>query len=189
MVFLMLDLLPADRSLVDRIVAYHRTKGSGRPFAYPPATEEQVTAAERAIGFGFPAILRMLYLHVGNGGFGPYNAILGVKGGYTDEDLGKSRSIVGVYRIFRQFRDSQGLETWPKSVVPYLNWGCGRRSCLDCRTGEGQVYLFAPGDRKPQQGQTWDDCLIREALSFRAWLEKWLEDPDFSNRSSVGCFV
>src|SRR5262245_41797485 len=36
-----------------------------------PVRREAVEAAEREFGYPFPALLRRLYLEVGNGGFGP----------------------------------------------------------------------------------------------------------------------
>src|SRR5260221_9938738 len=38
-------------------------------FEYPPATEEQLLATERALGFPLPPLLRALYAQVANGGF------------------------------------------------------------------------------------------------------------------------
>src|SRR6266571_8571326 len=39
-------------------------------FEYPPATEEQLLATERALGFPLLPVLRALYAQVANGGFG-----------------------------------------------------------------------------------------------------------------------
>jgi hypothetical protein len=50
-------------------------------FAFPPATEEQLRQTEEMMGFPHPPLLRALYLHVANGGFGPEEGLIGVPGG------------------------------------------------------------------------------------------------------------
>ncbi|MGH4031337.1 hypothetical protein ACQB60_20655 [Actinomycetota bacterium Odt1-20B] len=51
-----------------------------------PATEAAVTEAELVIGFPLPPLLRRLYLEVANGGFGPGEGIVGVRGGASQGD-------------------------------------------------------------------------------------------------------
>src|SRR5262245_22903230 len=66
-----------------------------KPVPFPPATEVALARAERSLGFALPALLRQVYAHVGNGGFGPAYGLIGVPGGAKD-DLG--RSIVDLYK-------------------------------------------------------------------------------------------
>jgi hypothetical protein len=54
---------------------------------FPPTTMAVVDAAETKMGLGFPPLLRELYTHVGNGGFGPGYGIFGLEGGYTDPQI------------------------------------------------------------------------------------------------------
>lgn len=51
-------------------------------FAYPPATEEQLREVERKMGYPHPPLLRDLYLHVANGGFGLWEGLIGIPGSY-----------------------------------------------------------------------------------------------------------
>jgi hypothetical protein len=54
-----------------------------------PVTQEELVAAETALGFRLPEFLRLLYLQVGDGGFGPgygLNALGGGSGSY-ERDL------------------------------------------------------------------------------------------------------
>lgn len=46
-----------------------------------PAAPASVADAERTIGFSLPPLLWRLYLEVADGGFGPAEGILGVRGG------------------------------------------------------------------------------------------------------------
>lgn len=54
------------RAVCERIREYHCQRA--KPFDYPPAPEEQVRTTELALGFPLPAMLRMLYREVANGG-------------------------------------------------------------------------------------------------------------------------
>ncbi|TMB83569.1 MAG: hypothetical protein E6J48_03945 [Chloroflexi bacterium] len=51
-------------------------------FAFPPATEQELHETETILRFRLPPLLRALYAHLGNGGFGPGGGIRGVLGGY-----------------------------------------------------------------------------------------------------------
>nr|MBA2679119.1 hypothetical protein [Ktedonobacteraceae bacterium] len=39
--------------------------------AFPPATEQQILETEQHLGFPLPPLLRLLYIQIANGGFGP----------------------------------------------------------------------------------------------------------------------
>lgn len=62
------------------IVAPDHAARSG--FVFSPATEEQIHTTERRLGFTLPPLLRLLYLQLANGGFGPGSGLCGVDGGY-----------------------------------------------------------------------------------------------------------
>jgi hypothetical protein len=66
---------------------------------FPPATEKQILKTERQLGFALPLLLRLLYTHVANGGFGPGYGIIGAIGGFSFTGSGgktSSRDIVGI---------------------------------------------------------------------------------------------
>jgi len=50
--------------------------------AFPPATEHQFRETEQELGFSLPALLRLCYTQIANGGFGPGYGIIGVLGGF-----------------------------------------------------------------------------------------------------------
>jgi hypothetical protein len=55
------------------------------PFAFPPATEAQLIATERELGYPLPGMLRALYSQLANGGFGPVYGLAGIATGYLME--------------------------------------------------------------------------------------------------------
>jgi SMI1 / KNR4 family (SUKH-1) len=53
-------------------------------FAYSPATEEQLVAAEQALGIPLPPLLRTLYSQIANGAFGPHYGLIGALAGFCE---------------------------------------------------------------------------------------------------------
>jgi hypothetical protein len=102
------------------------------------ATPDAVTAAELAIGYPLPPLLRRLYLELGNGGFGPRNAITGV----LDEDFEHGD-------IFPCINDSavanrNDPDERMAGMVDLLEWGCRISTLLDCRDPAGQMWGLDP---------------------------------------------
>src|SRR5688572_7984728 len=65
---------------------YLRAKAQGWIEPLPPlrpAPRSAVEEAEALAGAPLPPLLRRLYLEVGNGGFGPGYALLGLRGGHS----------------------------------------------------------------------------------------------------------
>jgi hypothetical protein len=149
---------------------------------YPPATEQQLLAAETALGFSLPPSLRTLYTQVANGGFGPGFGIVGVLGGFASTGLGGT--IVDAYHAlnveislvdYRQYKQESGkhlifelpLTDWDSSLLPLCDWGCLNTSFMDIRTD--QVLRGAPISRTTY-------VLRLQASSLQEWLELWLRD-------------
>ena len=55
----------------------------------PAATYASIAADEQTLCFKVPALLKRLYVQVGNGGWGPGYGLLGLTGGAKD-DLGQT---------------------------------------------------------------------------------------------------
>ncbi|MFJ3642733.1 SMI1/KNR4 family protein [Streptomyces sp. NPDC090108] len=108
----------------------------------PPATPEAVAAAEKTIGFPVPPLLRRLYLEVANGGFGPAEGILGVRGGAAQ---GNFRDIAELYE---DGPDPSGHI--PAGVVLIYDWGCTIWSLVDFRDPAGAMWCTHQGERWPQ---------------------------------------
>jgi hypothetical protein len=122
----------------------HATSASGvLPFA--PATEQQVEATEKALGFAIPPLLRACYLHVGNGGFGPGYGLIGLGGGYASDH----GHLIETYRLFQESEAAEG-GTWRDGLLPFCGWGCNIFSCVACLDSEPRISLYEEGEVWPQ---------------------------------------
>ena len=71
-------------------IAFSEDESSEPHFAYPHATERQISETESLLGFPLPPLLRLLYTQVANGGFGPGYGVIGAVGGFPlDDGMGK----------------------------------------------------------------------------------------------------
>ncbi|WP_158684949.1 hypothetical protein [Streptomyces sp. LaPpAH-108] len=125
----------------DEVVAtvHAATQGLSLP---PPTTSGAVADAERTIGFPMPPLLRRLYTEVANGGFGPDDGILGVRGGHPQ---GSFRDIAELYE---DGPDPSGLV--PAGLVLIYDWGCTSWSLVDFRDPAGPMWCTEDGRLWPQ---------------------------------------
>lgn len=133
--------------------------------ALPPATVDEFSQAEAALGLSLPGPLKDLYQQVENGGFGPGYGVLGLNSGATD-DMGKTA--LETYRMFMLSDPDapEGSEPWWREAhLPLCNWGCIVYTAVDCRTPDARVVGFDEG--------TW----IEDGRTLTQWLADWLEDP------------
>ena len=115
------------------------------PPAFPPASEESVLEAERRLGFPIPTLLKLCYLRVANGGFGPGFGIIGVSRG-CESDFG---TLVETYEQLKGDYASQDLQR-NVALLPFCEWGCGIFSCVDCRQAQHAVSVFEDFQVWPQ---------------------------------------
>ncbi|MET7737151.1 SMI1/KNR4 family protein [Streptomyces sp. NPDC005402] len=108
----------------------------------PPATPEAVAAAEEAIGFPLPPLLRRLYVEVANGGFGPNKGILGVSGGAAQGNF------ADIAELYQDGPDPSGRI--PAGLVLIYDWGCTIWSLVDFRDPEGVMWVNHEGECWPQ---------------------------------------
>jgi hypothetical protein len=108
----------------------------------PPATLEAVADAEQIIGFPLPPLLRRLYLEVANGGFGPRDGILGVRGGACH---GNFEDIADLYQ---DGPDPSGRI--PAGLVLIYDWGCTIWSMVDFRDPAGAMWCNHEGEHWSQ---------------------------------------
>ncbi|MGW3338033.1 SMI1/KNR4 family protein [Streptomyces sp. NPDC001009] len=125
----------------------------------PCVGEQDVAEAERILGFSLPPLLRLLYLQVANGGFGPDYTLLPLVGG--------GRTAVAEYGPLRDSRPAY----WPRGVLPILDWGCGMYAAVDCLAPDAPVLLFEP-NAGPDD---WADAWFLDSPSVARWLTSWLD--------------
>lgn len=138
---------------------------------YPPVTSDEIEATEDQLGFKLPELLKTLYLEVGNGGFGPYDGIVGLAGGWSTKQ-GEGDTLLELYQhcqeplpFFPQWR-------WPSALLPICEDGYGL-ICLDCSQSETPIISFQVEPPIPIW-LNWEVKFKLEAFSFQNWLEEWV---------------
>ena len=143
---------------------------------FPPVEALEIRRAEGRLGFRLPELLKLLYTEVANGGFGPYDGILGLENGWkTNQGAGKT--LVQIYEecqepiaVFPNWR-------WPGELLPICEDGAGL-ICLDCSRDETPVVSFEYTKGSGGVFKVgWQINLREEADTFQNWLEAWANKP------------
>lgn len=142
------------------------------PTIRPPATEAEVNAAEAALGFPIPLLLRRLYTEVGNGEFGPYHGLEGVP---TIPPTPRTADIVVLYEQYSAPAPEYPLHQWPRGLVPLNSRGCLYMECVDFIRPPHAVVLF-DGDCDLERPVA--ESLAPVAPSLEERLEMWLAGTD-----------
>jgi hypothetical protein len=153
------------------------------PAARRPARLDELNAAEKALGFPIPQLLRTLYLEVGNGGFGPAYGLCGVP---TIPAASDQSDIVLIYTELRAAPplDENPSWCWPHGFVPLIAQGCNIWECVDFLNAPYKVVLSDP-DQYDWNGQLIEQLQpISGSLADR--LEKWLAEIPKRKRSPRG---
>ncbi|MFD0598511.1 SMI1/KNR4 family protein [Catellatospora coxensis] len=96
------------------------------------ATQAEIAEAEHVIGFPVPPLLRRIYLEVANGGFGPWDSVIGVgESAWTSDAL----DIVELYQGF-----STRPEGHPPGMVPVYDVGCAMWWLVDFSDPAGPMW-------------------------------------------------
>lgn len=126
----------------------------------PVLSDEAIGAAEAEMGIRLPALVRDLYLHVADGGYGPGWGIASL-----DE-------IVEWDRDYRSHWDDMYPPAgWPDTLIRFCEWGCNIWSGLDCSSERCAVIRFDP-DRDVTEIA---EHLVPECDSLAEWLTAWLD--------------
>ena len=142
----------------DELVAALRADAEMSGNLQPPAMQDALAEAERIIGRPIPALLRRLYLEVGNGGFGP--GLMGVRGGFP------SANFADIAELYKDGPDPDGVI--PDGFVLVYDWGCSIWSMVDFRDPVGPVWRADSGTLTP------------ETTTLAGWLSSFLEESPAS---------
>ena len=176
-------LSDADQQLINDI-KIKVASSDRKPF--PPTPPAEIEAAEAALSFAFPALIRELWVQVGNGGFGP-GGITGVETGQQiyGEHLIKatllSRTIEDHLlewvedeeKVTPQTeKDRQRIEStrkvyeqwyWKDTFIMYCSWGCTFVTVVDCGDPDLPIHALDSFDIKSHSSKTlrqfWQDWL------------------------------
>jgi hypothetical protein len=117
----------------------------------------EAAVAEATTGWPLPPLLRRLDLEVGNGGFGPRDGILGVRGGARNGDWD---DVVAVHRAFNAHpTDPSPSPAW---MLWIFEWGGNIWSIVDCRDRTGPMWFNADGEQE------------QEGVTLAEWLDRWV---------------
>lgn len=149
--------------LLDRIRARVAVSGAWDGPALV-ATPAEIAEAEHAIGFPIPPLLRRIYLEIANGGFGPYDSVIGVGEGAWTSDVG---DIAVLYRGF-----GTRPEGHPPGIVPVYDVGCANWWLIDFRDPAGPMWGWDP------DGCCHDHALAPQGVTLGTWLAETLDGSD-----------
>jgi hypothetical protein len=159
----------------DRVRATDGGIHSRKPI--PPATKTALAAAERALGFELPELLRAIYLQVASGGFGPSYGIVGIKGGAKLDRC----TLETAYQNMLKLEKENPVWRWPPRLLPLANLGCGMWSCVDCEYRKLPMILWDPNPLEEtlagaKAQRNWGYSFWDEGQSLQTWLADWLAD-------------
>lgn len=84
--------------------------------------------------------------------------------------------MVSLYRAFAGPDDEDEAWAWPLGLLPFCDWGCAIRSCVDTSSPDGRVVTFDPGARGP--GEPMSAAFAQTHYSLRQWFIDWLDGVD-----------
>jgi hypothetical protein len=151
--------------------AQHRTDEvlHGGGFSSELLDDTEINKAERQLGLRLPSTLRAVYREIGNGGFGPGYGLLPLR---LDPSLDEHETVVDLYSAFTSSDPKDPAWRWPDQLVPFCDWGCAIRSCVDCVSSDGKVVTFDPNARQP--GQDLSASFAATHPSIDAWFRDWV---------------
>jgi hypothetical protein len=136
----------------------------------------QLEALEAYLSFPLPSLFKLLYLHLGNGDFGPDYGFFQLHG---SNKLSK-RTVKQAYRQIHQ----AAIKDWDwcldKQMLPVLYWGADIYTLVDCSPLQKGVFVL---DMNLKKSDTlWKDCFWKHGESFYEWCLKW-QKGDLTGRS------
>ena len=137
-----------------------------------PATREAVEAADAVVGGALPPLLRRVYLLVANGGFGPSYGVMGLNGGFTDD---QGETAVSLHERFSEEDPDDPTWSWDPSWLPFCYWGCEVYSVVVCKE-PFPVFYFDPNFKRPDRSMA--DIVIPHRETFGSWIKGWLAGDD-----------
>lgn len=131
----------------------------------------QLERLEKALNLTLPTVLKLLYLHLGNGDFGPDYGFYAL----TENAKIKNQKIT-IAQAYKALH-SEKIKDWdwelPQLLVPILYWGTDIYSLIDLSSPSAPVYVLDKNLKK-EQG-TWQSCYWLHCNSMMEWLQKWSE--------------
>lgn len=113
------------------------TMKNGEPMlAFALATEKQLRESEQTLGFALPLLLRLLYLQIANGGFGPGYGLFGIFGGFP---FGNSW---GNRMKKRNPKEVKGVHLEDYEMITWAQWMAETSPSSPLQANADQIYLY-----------------------------------------------
>jgi hypothetical protein len=173
----------ADAEIKARADSIERAMATPAEIPLPrAASEEQLAAAERRLGFALPPLLRRLYTEVANGGFGPGAGILGIAGGWATD---RHQTVEDLYAEMLDTVQENRAWVWPGGLLPIVDLS-GAYACVDAATAPHRIveFDFEELDEGGHDGG-WSRAFRDVAPSFEGWLAGWANRPTPIEREAV----
>ena len=135
------------------------------------ASLEEITEAEKKLGFKLPCLLKELYQNVANGHKQLPQSIIGLKGGYTED----FEDIVTWYLTNISCNNEPDMPDWKENMLAIADLGCCEYICLDCSTKEANVWQWDGNQYEDDKPETIEDCWINLNLTFEKWIKREIE--------------
>lgn len=158
-----------------------------RGFVFSPATEEQLQETEARLGFSLPSLLRGLYTHVANGGFGPGTGLRGANGGYAGIYLDQDGTVAAqgyentfdyaTYQKHASESAARGENAHMRvpagealrHLLQICDLGCCMEACVD---DQERMFIVAPLENDAFY------ALEQMPWTFEEWLWRWVKGED-----------
>ena len=146
------------------------------------ASEAQLAAAERQLGFELPPLLRRLYAEVANGGFGPGAGILGIAGGWATD---RRQTVEDLYSEMLDAAQENRHWVWPGGLLPIVDRS-GAYACVDAGTAPHRMVEFDFEELDEEGSDSgWSRAFRDVAPSFEGWLADWANKPTAAEREAA----
>ncbi|HVR62942.1 MAG TPA: SMI1/KNR4 family protein [Polyangia bacterium] len=134
-----------------------------------PVDDVSIARAETLLGRRLPSLLRDAYSNVGDGGFGPGYGLLRLLPDPRSADV---ESVVGLYTALCSIDPEDAAWSWPVDLIPFCDWGCAIRTCVDSSTPDGTIITFDPNAR--DLGDPMSTAFAATHPNLESWFTDWL---------------
>lgn len=153
---------------------------------FPPIGSKVLEQCEKKMGVTLPDLVKLVYTQVANGGIGPGEALMGLKGGLLDDldnDIMTTYNalIAGSSEVWEDFDDEEGdvRPEWIPGLLPVCWWGCGEYTFLDCNAAGGRMVYADLSGLKVNYKEEWEsnenELFKKPGVTFEEWIASWLD--------------
>jgi hypothetical protein len=80
-----------------------------------------------------------------------------------------AETAVGLYTAFCEGDSDDPAWVWPRRLLPFCDWGCAIRSCVDCSSPNARVVSFDPNVHQPGEDMSAALAVTHESLGALVW--------------------